>query len=219
MKFLKYLGVFLIIAGIGGIISNEIPLGLLFVALGFVLAFNERLIKKAENTYINKKYETESIPYAAKPDKKTITFRVAGVTKKNDEGKDIQKLLAELAKDELMHSEPYGGLTYKEILEDYPSGEKVYELLDADFLEEIEFEFEPDNLYDPNAIKVIHEYIGHIGYVPREDNVKVGKIIREKEYEISWKLVGGKYKYVDEEDKVRTGKDNYGVLIELSYKE
>lgn len=216
---MKFIGVILILAGIGGIIEGNFSLSLIFLGFG-IFMFWKSYKPKTLNTKIDLNINAK--PAYAKPankvdDKKTITFNVAGVTKKNDQGKDIQKLIRELIEDELASSEPYDGLTNKEILEDYYD-ERVYEYTDLYGTDEIYFEFEPDNPYDSNAIKVMHEYIDHIGYVPREYNKQVGQIIRNGNYDIEWEIVGGKYKYVDElEDKVKTQKDNYGVKIKLLY--
>ena len=144
----------------------------------------------------------------------TAIFKVAGVTKKNDEGKDIQKLISDYVKEWLTYNDAYEGLTNKDILEDY-YGDKVYEVDIYDF-GDIMFEPEPDNPYDENAIKVIHGELGHIGYVPRTDTSKVLDII-QNDYKVSGEILGGKYKYVDEyEDKVRVEKHNYGVKLIVS---
>ena len=94
--------------------------------------------------------------------------------------------------------------------------EDVYEA-DIYGYSEITLTTEPNNEYDPNAIKVMHKEIGHIGYVPKELTNRV-KTALKNDCEIEWKLVGGKMKYIDyDEDKVRTKTLNYGVIIDIYY--
>lgn len=145
----------------------------------------------------------------------TAIFNVAGVTAKNDEGKDIQKLISSYVKDWLGYNDAYEGLTNKEIKEDY-YGDKVYEA-DVFSFDDITFIPEPDNPYDANAIKVIHEELGHIGYVPKSDTKEVKEILKHHEYRVEGEILGGKYKYVDEfEDKVKVNKHNYGIKLIVS---
>lgn len=155
-------------------------------------------------------------PGPEKPLQKHFYFNVAGITKKNDKGQDIQRLIRQYVRNELeLTGDAYYGMTNKEI---YESGEdRVFEA-DISGSYEITFEPEPDNPYDPKAIKVIHSEIGHIGYVPREFTDQVHSVLKNKEYRIEWKLTGGKYKYVDyEEDRVKTGTLNYGITIDVYY--
>lgn len=71
--------------------------------------------------------------------------------------------------------------------------------------------------YDKNAIKIILEEYGRIGYVPKNQNVEVAKILEEKE-NISFKMeiTGGKYKLWDG-DEMETGEEEYEVSITLVY--
>lgn len=143
-----------------------------------------------------------------------FSFNVAGITKNNDKGIDIPKLIKEYVKHEIEQSGfEYEGLTNKEIKE---SLEHVPEV-DLDGCEEIYFEFEPSNPYDPNAIKIFHVEMGHIGYVPREYTQNVKKII-QKEFKLNWRLVGGKEKYYNPgTDQIITETNNYGIIINLYY--
>ena len=146
--------------------------------------------------------------------KKEITFRVAGITME-----DRQKRIKDAVKEEREFAELYEGWSNKEILEMYSEGERVYEL-NINGYSEIELIPEPGNKFDPNAIKVIHEDIGHVGYVPATYCKKVKKAIEEG-YELEWKLLGGKYKYIEfDDDKcddvVKTTTDTYGIEITLT---
>jgi len=194
-------------------------------ALGaFYFAYKYKAKNKPQLTNIEEETPKEipepqpgtTVPATEKSNQKHFFFNVVGISKTNDEGKDIQKLIRRHVKDELEYTDyAYEGMTNKEILE---YGEDVYEAdISGDY--EVTFEPEPDNPYDPKAIKVKHEDIGHIGYVPRDYTSRVFKALSQ-DYKVEWKLVGGKYKYVDwEEDKVRTKTLNYGVVVDVTYKE
>jgi len=107
----------------------------------------------------------------------------------------------------------YEGLTNKDIKEEYA---EVYEVSINDWTV-IELVPEPDNKYDPNAVKVVSEF-GVLGYVPADKTLNV-KSILEKGHTLSWSLVGGKYKYYDDfENKVKTKTLTYGIEIYLNYK-
>ena len=45
---------------------------------------------------------------------------------------------------------------------------------------------EPNNKYDPNAVKVIFEDIGVLGYVPKERAIDIASAIRKSNYEFKW---------------------------------
>ncbi len=219
----KVFAVVVILAGLVGLLMfacgggiGDLLLACFLIGIGTFL-FKGAKPKKIDTTSTSDTVDTvNKVP--VQPQKKTtIDFNVAGVTKTNDAGQNIQRLLSKLAKQELESVEAYQGLTNKEIREDY-YGERVYEVSDVSGYDDVYFTLEPTNPYDPNAIKVFHKQLGHIGYVPRETNVKVGRLIDGAEYGVFWELVGGKFKYVDEEDdKVRVETHNYGIKIEITY--
>lgn len=183
----------------------------------FPIIIPYKIIAYAYKLILNNAVKEQSSTTHKRKYRRSYTFNVAGVTKKNDVENNIQELLDELVKEEVESSGAYLELTNKEILEDYYD-ERIYETTDVCGSDEVYFMPEPDNAYDPNAIKVIHEYLDHIGYVPRECNILVGDILKNTEYNIYWKLVGGRYKYIDDNGKVKTKKDNYGVNIKINYK-
>lgn len=146
--------------------------------------------------------------------KKDITFKVAGVTFNG-----IQSKIKAMVKEEKYSSDPYEGLSNKEILEDYSDGDKIYEV-DIYGSSEIKLVPDPQNKFDPNAIKIVHEEIGDIGYVPATNCKRIKKVL-ESGYSLEWKLIGGKSKYIeydDEKDKdvVRTNNDTYGIMVTLT---
>jgi hypothetical protein len=165
----------------------------------------------------------------AEPPKLTIfEFNVAGVTAKNENKKDIQKLLKQQGK--LYAAENgidlYGGFKNKEIIDD---DLEVSEFEDVEFSkEELLFIPDPTNEYDLNAIKVFIDFDGeqplHIGYVPKNKNVEFRKILDHEDVRrIEATYVGGKIKsvdYDDEKDKdvVVTDELTLGVEIKVFYK-
>ena len=79
----------------------------------------------------------------------TFGTYIAGITKTNDEGLDVQEIV------------------------------KNYMDFSGDIIEsgKLRLVQEPDNPYDKHAIKIFHDDIGHIGYIPAKHAVKVNKII------------------------------------------
>lgn len=142
-------------------------------------------------------------------------FSVAGVTQ---DGR--QKLLKQLVVDEkeyLDSNDLYGGYSNSEI-RNYGGNYYEVDISGTEF--ELSLIPEPENEYDPNAIKVVHKDIGKIGYVPKERTKSILNILDKNNYRIEWWLRGGKRKYYDDyDDKVRTETLSYGVLIRLYKKE
>lgn len=161
----------------------------------------------------------ETITKSKKTDKvttkqeKELTFRVAGVTFNGIQGK-----LKAMVKDEKELGDSYEGLSNKEILEAYSEDDKIYEVEIAGS-NEIKLIPDPKNKFDTNAIKVLLDEVGDIGYVPATDCKRVKKIL-EDGYSIQWRLLGGKHKYIeyDEEkdkDVVKIENNTYGIMITL----
>lgn len=132
---------------------------------------------------------------------KHITFRVAGVTSKNEKGQDIQNIIKRVAnsyKREYM-LESFDGYSNSEILEYFMDMTEF----EGQYIDDIiELVPEPDNQYDKNAIKVYitdasdRKY--HIGYVKKAENVKLlHELENNKIRTTSVEFLGGKVKHVD----------------------
>ncbi|RIJ65499.1 PH domain-containing protein [Rummeliibacillus sp. POC4] len=160
--------------------------------------------------------------------RKTITFNVAGVTKENDQGKDIQKLLQQEGKQYCKENEIdlYNGLTNKEIIEFGDGTSEFEDLYLSD--EEVIFIPEPTNPYDENAIKVFLKYgenesPTHIGYVPINKTKELQLILDTKNVSlIDAHYVGGKikeleYDYETDKDKVVVKELTLGIEISITY--
>lgn len=223
----KSIAIILIVFGILSILSREIFIGIVTLGIGYFLyTKNKDNNPKKDNSIIEDPKSKNNVStnstlnrFTNNEQKKEnhFHFNVAGITKNNDENKSIQKIIKEFVKIELeFHGscDKYEGMTNKEILE---YGGDVYEADIYGNSEEIILEPEPENPYDPKAIKVIHEEIGHVGYVPADWTNKVHSVLN-KDYNIEWKLVGGKMKYVDyNEEKVKIKTLNYGMVIDIYY--
>ncbi|MEE8670420.1 MAG: HIRAN domain-containing protein [Heyndrickxia coagulans] len=161
------------------------------------------------------------------PPKKSITFNVAGVTFENDKGKEIQPLLRRIAREIAKEQdvESFGGWTNKDILE-YMA--EVSQFEDVMFGDYVSFEKDLDNEFDQNAIKVmanLNDKQFHIGYVPKDNNVQVGKLLDDGLIDkIAASFVGGKTKEIDydfekDKDVVVVKELTLGVEITLILKE
>lgn len=76
---------------------------------------------------------------------------------------------------------------------------------------------EPDNPYDPKAIKVVHNDMGVLGYIPMDDQNKIKDFLNNNE-KITFllKLKGGPYKYFDEDTyKVKRSISNFNFDLTL----
>lgn len=141
------------------------------------------------------------------------SYSVYGVRYKNEDGKDIQSLLAKLPKEGLDSSVFYDCMTNSDIKENFDEDDRVCIFdgieYDAD-LAACEFEGEP-------AVKVyfLSDELGpvHIGWISKQDAPDVSDMI--KKHDCSYKLVieGGKYKhlvYDEETDKCKVVTESGG---------
>lgn len=145
-----------------------------------------------------------------------INTYVAGTNYKNPEGESRQKIIREYVKvyhdSNIFDKDDFNFVSNEQIIEEgnyYPNMKYFqYELEEYDT---VILKEEPDNPHDENAIAIIHNDMGHIGYIPKRD------IKRVKDYLDSGKkityiltLKGGKYKYFDAyEDKIESDTTPY----------
>lgn len=98
-------------------------------------------------------------------------------------------------------------LTKKEIIECGMEDEKIYQLIFSPL--SVQLIEEPENEYDPNAIKVIIDNV-HIGYIKKGSCSHVKKLIRENKIRnISADIYGGKYKLVSSNYDSYTDKESF----------
>lgn len=143
-----------------------------------------------------------------------IEFRVAGISKTNENGQRVQTLLSDYVKDSFDDwNPPYMGVKNKEMIEDFM--DEVYYFEPIDWYDAIKFVPEPDNKYSKNAIKIYHDEIGHIGYVPEDDTLDVKDFMdKNKFFKTESVLMGGPKKVVDG-DTVVVEKGLYVVGVRL----
>ena len=148
--------------------------------------------------------------------KDTFDTYVAGVTYKNPNGVSIQSILKKYVKEnydtDRFDKDDYDYWTNDEI-EEYNFDVYQYELYETGTISLVP---EPDNPYDSNAIMVIHDDMGMIGYIPRNDNTNLAMFLRNNLDDISvdMELRSGPYKYYDSEtDKVKKKNNPYHLRL------
>ncbi|KRM95986.1 hypothetical protein FC19_GL001469 [Liquorilactobacillus aquaticus DSM 21051] len=151
-------------------------------------------------------------------------FKVHGVTHY-----ELSKMITYARRNDFF--DPYDGWTAGDIKEFSPY-EKVFETDLQGAVSAITFETEPENKYDPNAIKVIatlDEKKYMLGYVPAKQTGKVLDILKKQNRgeispRVEYELTGGKYKLADDDEndfsddpklKIYTGKREYGFNIKI----
>lgn len=137
--------------------------------------------------------------------KKTFTTKLVGITQIDNDGTDrqesIKNYVLENYDNNTFDKEDSMYHTNSDIKED---GYEVYQywLTEKDTIKLVA---EPENPHDPNAIMVIHDKMGKIGYIPRTDNVELAKFLEDcdNDVKITINLDGGPYKiYDDDQEKV-----------------
>lgn len=176
--------------------------------------------------YFTEDYIDDNVDVSSLNNKnKIISTYVAGTKYKNSDGTNRQNIIKNYVKDN-HDSDSFDKNDY-----DYVSNKEIEEesgLLDIEYYQyelteynSIELEREPDNPYDENAIKIIHNKMGQIGYIPRKDTEKVNQILSNKELDVSYKIIllGGRYKYFDTNSyKVRIKSKPFNFNLDITYK-
>lgn len=153
---------------------------------------------------------------------KSVSTYVAGTKYNNPYGESRQNIIKEYIKDnhdiDLFDKNDFYYVSNEEIEEEsgYVPGKKYYRYELEEF-DTIRLEKEPYNPYDENAIGIIHEEMGHIGYIPRKDTGKV-KILLDSNEKLEYRLkfYGGSYKYYDEyQYKVKTSSTTYSFKLSI----
>lgn len=187
---------------------------------------NSEIESEIINEIVSLNHETYNCAKNAKPQTNIFTFRTAGITKKNDQQKDIQSTLQRYAKKYCYENDidMFGGYSNKEILEDPSLIDGVNEFYDLVFdNEQIIFIPEPDNPYDNNAIKIYLDFDFdqlHIGYVPKKYTKTLMNIINTKKVvSFEGKILGGNIKEMvmdDYTDKWKIEKTQLSLGLEIN---
>lgn len=151
------------------------------------------------------------------------SYSVYGVRYKNEDGKEIQKLLAKLPKEGLDSSVFYNCMTNADIKEEFNEDDRVciFDGIEYDAnLVPCEYEGKP-------AVKVyfISDEKGpvHIGWISKDDASDVSDMIKKHDCSYKLEIEGGKYKhlvYDEDEDKynvVTESDEEYFARVHVSY--
>lgn len=140
-------------------------------------------------------------------------YKVHGISYDNDEGRSIQKLLSKYVKEEFDDDK----LSNAEIKEELEYDDRVYVYPTMD----INVTLEPTTFDGEPAVKVMGEVspliYEHIGWIPKREAAQVIEIISNNECDITAELIGGPYKYRDEDDKIRSDSTEFGCRVYVAY--
>ena len=172
------------------------------LAVGGFIAY--KVVKKRKAapatpaTQISAPASTEAPPPAPKKPKVDVrSYTVKGVFNHEEE-----------IFHEMMIRNPKFDYTKSELVDCGAVDMNTYEWVPRDGME-LDLIPEPDCKYDPNAVKVV---IGghHIGYIPKEKCLEVLELLSSGRIErMSYDLIGGKYKRVDEDYDFEKDKSTY----------
>lgn len=223
-KFLKYL---LLICGIlftyNAITSSTSYIVYAILAVLCFVAFKKLGQPKGENKSTTKPQIKKGTKkqQVIKDEHGKIEFEVAGTFVE-----ERQKTIKKFIKDEIKNGtiDAYGGLTTKEIKSPSNKNIEIYEIPEGQSWKGsfknngyVILEREIDNEHDKNAIKIVLEEYNQIGYVPKNKNIEIGKLLDENKI-ISFEMVitGGKYKLWDGET-LENDEEDYAVNIIIYY--
>ena len=140
-----------------------------------------------------------------------VVLKVKGISYRQEAFSDLCQELVKESDDV-----PYLGYTSKEIKEELIFSDRFYkyspfELLDVDFVPEV------DNQFDPNAVKIVVRGY-HLGYVTKSKNRKVLRLTTDSNNEVikNAEIYGGDYKDINPDSgRLRTVKDSFKIRIKL----
>lgn len=207
-KMLKIYKIMFLIAGIFFLISGCMLLlvalyAVVFIAIGILFIFFSKKCRSELNArqdrYINYNSNKPSAVLSSNinpsPSLNKERHNIAGTSFRQNEIKSLG-----------MENEYYS-MTKKELIDECMENETIYQI---DFSpNSVELIEEPNNEYDPNAIKVIIDNV-HVGYIKKGSCSHIKKLIRENKIcNISADIHGGKYKRVSYEYDVDSDRDIY----------
>lgn len=148
----------------------------------------------------------------------TFDFNVSGTSFRQD---TIQSMVYYLSNINDYISDTFAS-DFSQLEDDYMLNTKIYKYEDIPIFH-IDFETEPENPHDCNAVKVflgINEYsLEHIGYVPHDINERFAEVIMSNgSLEVECYINGGDYKVVFDDENIKTGHDDYYVSMKIKYK-
>lgn len=141
-------------------------------------------------------------------------YKIHGISYENEDGHDIQKLLLKYVKEEFEDDK----LSAAEIKEELQYEEKVYVYPTMD----INIDLIPTTFDGEPAVKVMAEIspcvYEQIGWIPKRQAAEVVGLLNNYNCEISGELIGGPYKYLDDDDRIASDSTQFGGRVYVSYK-
>lgn len=201
-----------------------IALGILAIVYGRKEWKSSREIKAARAA----SKQQAVIPEAPAPESEPIPAEMDAASKQHDPEPKPERTFSK------METHRIAGTSFHEkeipelMIENGDYDMTAAELIDAGFEDERVYKYsetyctaslepEPDNQYDPNAVKVYADGV-HIGYIKKESAAHVRKLLEEDRIRsMSLTISGGPYKtaYLNEDDRPRIEKDNQNFSAKL----
>lgn len=169
-------------------------------------------IKDGKEAYLARASRT------TKSDESYYSYKIVGTAYKNENGADIQKILKNYIEAN-SYDEPYFGMTNKDIKDEGQYDERIYqyEPVNAD-AELIPTEYNGDPAVKVMLIDEESDPV-HIGWIAAEKAQDVIDMIGGDPILTSAEIRGGKYKFLNLDDKVKTGEVNFGGLVKVPKKD
>ena len=147
----------------------------------------------------------------------TLTTHIVGLHHENIDGIDRCTLLGDYLSEIMESKDKYSGYSDQDMLSDgfYFSG-RIYEFSYSE-ISTVKLVVESENIFDKDPIKVYHEKLKDLGYVPFIDKDRVRGIMDNKEIiYIELEVTGGKYKYI-ENGELKKGECSLGLMLHINY--
>ena len=227
------MGILLIIVGIAMTAMSLLlllvyPWALIGIAIGVLEIIYGRKKWKASKTARAASKQQAVIPEAPAPESEPIPAEMDAASKQHDPEPKPERAASktethriagtsfhEKEIPELMIENGDYDMTASELIDAGYEDERVYKYSETDC--KASLEPEPDNQYDPNAVKVYADGV-HIGYIKKGSAAHVKKLLEEDRIaRMSITITGGPYKlaYLNEDDRPRIEKDNLNFSVKL----
>lgn len=165
--------------------------------------FNDKTASVPAGQWVNGKYIPNAHQVKETKDGKKLSFNVAGASFRMD------------AITSLLEVDPKFIEKPSVIAQSKYATKKIYRY--KNYKSECELVPEPKNPHDKNAIAIFVKG-KMIGYVPKDDNLLVKKIMAlNPEYDAKVRITGGDYKIVDIDEDVEKFKRDLSVYVDILY--
>lgn len=212
-KIFKIIGVIAILVGLISILAtDDIIIALFLLAVGAFLVFSKQkqTVREAAPTTAQNKPTPP-------PTKDIVTYSIYPAWSNKYPGLDS------IIEDIKANNEPYDGYTTKELREHFENGGDTYYEYPQTEINNLDFIPEPDNKYNPEAVKIVSHQYGMIGYVPDKNLSRVKGILKKHpNAHIYLDVYGGNSKFWDdgeygEKGKIITQKGDFKAKVRFEY--